>query len=64
VRVGSLEDPDRLPPDIHIFTTSKQPWVVIPPGTPAVPEYYDRNQYWPKESLERRKALLARLRKA
>ena len=21
---------------IHIFTDSKQPWVVLPPGTPAV----------------------------
>jgi hypothetical protein len=64
VRVGTLEDPDRLPPDIHIFTASKQPWVVIPPGVPAVEEYYEREQHWPKESLERREALLARLRKA
>ena len=61
VRVGTLDEPDRLPPDIHIFTTSRQPWVVLPPGIPAVPEYYDRNQYWPKESLARREALLARL---
>ena len=60
VRVGTLDNPDHLPPDIHIFTSSKQPWVVIPPGMPAVPEYYDREKYWPKESLERRKAMLAR----
>jgi hypothetical protein len=60
VRVGTLDEPDRLPPDIHIFTSSKQPWVVLPPGTPAVPEYYDRRQYWPAESLARREALLAR----
>ena len=59
VRVGTLDEPDRLPPDIHIFTASKQPWVVLPPGVPAVAEYYDRNKYWPKESLERRDALLA-----
>jgi hypothetical protein len=59
VRVGTLDDPDRLPPDIHIFTSSKQPWVVLPAGTPAMAEYYDRNEHWPKESLERRKALLA-----
>jgi hypothetical protein len=59
VRVGTLDDPDRVPPDIHIFTASKQPWVVLPPGTPAVPEYYERNKYWPKESLERRRAMLA-----
>jgi hypothetical protein len=63
VRVGTLDDPDLLPPDIHIFTASKQPWVVIPPGMPAVPEYYERDQYWPPESLERRRALLAKLRR-
>jgi len=60
VRVGTLDDPDRLPPDIHIFTASKQPWVVLPPGMPAVEEYYDRASYWPVDSLERRKAMLAR----
>jgi hypothetical protein len=59
VRVGTLDDPDKLPPDIHIFTMSKQPWVVLPPGMPAVEEYYDRNKYWPAESLERRRALFA-----
>jgi hypothetical protein len=62
VRVGTLGDPDRLPPDIHIFTSSKQPWVVLSPGTPAVPEYYDRAKYWPDSSLERRRALLARMK--
>ncbi|MGD8380033.1 MAG: GFA family protein [Gammaproteobacteria bacterium] len=62
VRVGTLDEPDRLPPDIHIFTSSKQPWVVLPPGTPAVEEYYDRKQYWPEESLKRRDALLAALK--
>ena len=40
VRVGTLDEPDRLPPDIHIFRSSKQPWVVLAAGTPAVPEYY------------------------
>jgi hypothetical protein len=64
VRVGTLDEPDRLPPDIHIFTASKQPWVVLPSGTPAVPEYYKTSQMWPKESLERRAALLARTRPA
>jgi hypothetical protein len=60
VRVGTLDEPDRLPPDIHIFTASKQPWVVIPPHMPAVAEYYDRNEYWPKESLARREAMMGR----
>lgn len=57
VRVGTLDQPDRLPPDIHIFTTSKQPWVVLPQGVPAVPEYYSSRDYWPEASLERRRAL-------
>jgi hypothetical protein len=60
VRVGTLDAPDRLPPDIHIFTASKQPWVVLPPQTPAVPEYYRAAEHWPAASLERRAALLAR----
>ena len=59
IRVGTLDEPDRLPPDIHIFTSSKQPWVVLPSDTPAVAEYYERTAYWPKESLERRSALLS-----
>lgn len=58
VRVGSLDNPDLLPPDIHIFTASKQPWVVLPEGVPAVPEYYDREHYWPPDSLARRQAIL------
>ena len=57
VRVGTLDLPDRFPPDIHIFKMSKQPWVVIPPGAHAVPEYYDRDKYWPAESLARRRAI-------
>ena len=60
IRVGTLDEPDRLPPDVHIFTASKQPWVVLPPGTPAVAAYYEASKLWPRESLERRAALLAR----
>jgi hypothetical protein len=57
VRVGTLDDPDLLPPDIHIFTMSKQPWVLLPPGTPAVAEYYRRSEHWPAAKIERLKAL-------
>ncbi len=59
VRVGTLNDPDAYPPDIHIFTLSKQPWVMLPDGVPAMPEYYDRNDYWPAKSLARRETALA-----
>ncbi len=57
IRVGTLDEPDRLTPDVHIYTSSKQPWVVLPPGTPAFEEYYDRNELWPEETLARRRAL-------
>jgi hypothetical protein len=57
VRVGTLDEPGALPPDIHIFTTSKQPWLVLPPGTPAVAEFYKSADVWSKESLQRRAAL-------
>jgi hypothetical protein len=58
VRVGTLDEPDVLPPDVHIFTASKQPWMVLAPGTPVFAEYYEREQVWPRESLMRREALL------
>ena len=53
VRVGTLDEPDRLPPDVHIYTMSKQPWVILPEGAPAFHEFYELEKQWPKESLER-----------
>ena len=59
IRVGSLDEPGQLPPDIHVFTSTKQPWVVLPEGVAAVEAYYDRHQYWPATSLARLDALFA-----
>ena len=53
VRVGTLDEPDRLPPDVHIYTASKQPWVILPEGVPAFEEYYRRSEEWPQASLDR-----------
>ena len=60
IRVGTLDDPDRFPPDIHIYTSSKQPWVILPPGARAVPEFYELETTWSPESLERRDTLRRR----
>jgi hypothetical protein len=57
VRVGTLDDPAALKPDVHIYTRSKQPWVVLPEDVPAFPAYYDSKTLWPAESLSRRAAL-------
>ncbi len=53
VRVGTLDQPDSLPPVSHIYTATKQPWVVLPSGAPSFPESYNPEQYWPAESLQR-----------
>ena len=58
VRVGTLDEPVRLPPDIHIFTRSKLPWVQLPEDARAVEVYYDPKVEWPAESRERYRALM------
>jgi hypothetical protein len=56
VRVGTLDDPRPFPPDIHIFTSTKQPWLVLPAGVPAFAEFYNPKGLWPPESQLRWKA--------
>jgi hypothetical protein len=58
VRVGTLDDPAALPPDVHIYTRSKLPWVRLPEAVPAFEAYYDSRKLWPAASLERRRAIL------
>ena len=53
VRAGTLDDPSRLAPDIHIYTSTKLPWLELPAGVPAVPEYYSAKEVWREESLAR-----------
>jgi len=66
VRVGALDDPLALPPDVHIYTRSKLPWVVLPGDSAGATTakralvfeaYYDSSKLWPTESLVRRQAL-------
>lgn len=58
MRVGALDDPSAIPPDVHIYTRSKQPWVRLPEGARAFEAYYSSAEIWPAESLARRKAVL------
>src|SRR5215475_6080859 len=51
VRVGTLDDASLLPPDVHIFTRSKLPWVSLPEGAQIYDVYYDMQKVWSKESL-------------
>lgn len=58
VRAGTLDEPSRVSPDVHIYTRSKLPWVTLPAEVPAFEAYYDAKTLWPPESLARRKAAL------
>ena len=60
IRVGTLDEPSRLTPDIHIYTSTKVPWLALPPDVPAVAEYYSAREVWSEESLERSRRLRER----
>jgi hypothetical protein len=53
VRVGTLDDPDLLPPDVFIFTSTKQPWVVLPAHIPAFAEFYNPKELWSPDAQAR-----------
>ena len=57
VRVGTLDRPASLSPDVHIYVRSKLPWVLLPQNVPAFEVYYDANSVWPAASLARRRAM-------
>ena len=59
LRVGTLDEPSKLPPDVHIYTSTKQPWVVLPPDALAVDEYYATPKVWSEDSLARLATLKA-----
>ncbi len=57
VRVGTLDDPSKCPPDVQIFTSSKQPWVPLSDNIPKYEEYYKFDEVWSAKSLARFKAV-------
>jgi hypothetical protein len=62
VRVGTLDDPDAMQPDVHIFTSSKQPWVQLPADAKLFPQYYKPAELWPQSSRDRFGAAMAKKR--
>jgi hypothetical protein len=59
VRAGTLDEPSRVTPDVHIYTRSKVPWLTLPESAQAFEVYYDTKALWPPASLERLRAALA-----
>jgi len=58
VRVGTLDEPSAVSPDVHIYTRSKLPWVKLPADAPAFEAYYKASELWPADALERRRQVL------
>ena len=59
VRVGTLDNPSAVRPEIHIYTRTKVPWLKLPKGTSAFRGFYDPQKVWPKKSLQRFKTALS-----
>ena len=60
IRVGTLDNPDAFPPDVHIFTRNKQPWVVLPQGSEVYEDFYSGEDFvriYGKEGVARWMAL-------
>lgn len=63
VRVGTMDSPGEYPPDIHIFTSSKLPWVTFPDRARVVAEFYNLDEVWSDEAKERRRIMRDRAAK-
>lgn len=64
VRVGTLDEPSALPPDVHIYTSTKQPWLVLEGNTPVMAEYYRKKDIWRDDSLKRFEQFLEKFKTA
>ncbi len=55
VRAGTLDHPESVTPDVHIFTRSKLAWLELPKGAKAFRAFYKIDEIWPPESKARLK---------
>ena len=58
-RAGTLDQPEAIKPDVHIFTRSQVPWLELPKSARVFPAFYKFDEVWPPESLERWRRLTA-----
>ena len=57
LRVGTLDDPSTCPPDVHIWTESKQDFLPLSVGVPVFKGFYDASEVWPEDAMARRAAV-------
>ena len=64
VRVGTLDFPGLMEPDVHSFVESKVGWLNLPDGAKTVPRDFVHKEVWPKSSLRRLDVCLKRAAEA
>ena len=53
VRTKTLDNSEKFPPQVHIFTKDKDPWLNLSEDVICFKEMYDQKKTWPEESLNR-----------
>ena len=53
VRTKTLDNSEKFPPQVHIFTKDKDPWLNLSDDVICFKEMYDQQKTWPEESLKR-----------
>ncbi len=53
IRVGTLDSPQECPADVHIFTSSKLPWLQLSDAVPVYQDFYDMPGSWPEAAQAR-----------
>jgi hypothetical protein len=56
LRAGTLDRAADIVPDIHIYTSTRLPWVEIPKGARSVPAFYDAEAVWQADAQARYRA--------
>ncbi len=53
VRTKTLDNSESFPPQVHIFTKDKDPWLKLTDDVICFEKMYDPKKTWPEESLKR-----------
>jgi len=56
VRAGTLDDPSAVTPDVHIYTSTKLPWIGLPDDAKVFAEFYNVPDVWSAQALARARA--------
>ncbi|KZM20719.1 uncharacterized protein EKO05_0007927 [Ascochyta rabiei] len=64
VRIGTLDFPGIMEPDMHSFVGSKLGWIDLPRDAKTSKGHYDYKMAWPKSSLKRLEVCLERFEAA